>query len=54
MITIGINITEQQNIAIRRLLARSIERNPEQRISLSAVIRMVIDDYLERLKDVQQ
>jgi len=54
MITIGINITKQQNIAIRRLLARSIERNPEQRISLSAVIRMILDDYLERMKDVQQ
>ena len=54
MITIGINITKQQNIAIRRLLARSIERNPEQRISLSAVIRMILDDYLERMTDAQQ
>ena len=54
MITLGINITEQQNLALKRLLARSIEQYPEQRISLSAVIRMVIDDYLERIEDVQQ
>ena len=54
MITLGINITEQQNLALKRLQARSIEEYPEQRISLSAVIRMVIDEYFERIEDVQQ
>ena len=47
MITLGINITEQQNLALKRLQARSIEQYPEQRISLSAVIRMIFDHYFE-------
>jgi hypothetical protein len=54
MITIGINITEQQNLALKRLQARSIEQYPEQRISLSAVLRMILDQYFEMVEDVQQ
>ena len=50
MITIGINITEQQNLALKRLLARSIEQYPEQRVSLSAVIRMILDYYFEEYR----
>jgi len=58
MVTISINVTAQQRLALRQIQARLIEHHPDRQISLSTVLRMLIDEhiheYLERMKDVQQ
>ena len=54
MVTVSINVTGEQRLALRKMQARLIENYPDRQVSLSAVIRLVIEEYFERMTDVQQ
>ena len=51
MVTISINVTGEQRLALRKMQARLIENYPDRQVSLSAVIRMIIDDFINSRED---